>query len=270
MTTTTTTHDELPPDVAVVTPETVANRRQLEAQPEPPQSPDGGPQQQEDIGSPAITRGGVSVDWLVAPSLIGNHLLAIGNARNGARIANVLAGESIAFTIYRENLDDPPEDRYEQVVAILPPRNDGRSWPTALPSGVPTITANEYEVADGRFMIFAAMSGLLPDTERHLLVVTGITPDHTPFAVAPQEIGRYLHRRLPAFSLWQLLMRWLRKLLRLLARILSRILMPAGAALALAVLVLAVVGAIVLIDPAWMGLTYIDEAKRFFDWLPWR
>ena len=210
------------------------------------------------------------VEWVIEPHLIGNRLLAIGRARDGARVNDVLADEGIAFSVYREKdkYDDGSQD--EVVLYIVPRRNDGRVWPIENDVGVPIVIAHEYDVSDGRFLIYADTAEPLPDERRHTLRVWGLTPDGARLLLAEQGIARYAHVRLPRISLWSIIRRWLLMLWRRLRGMMRSLMWLGVALLVLGLLALTAIGAIVVIDPSWMGLEYIDDAKRFFDWLPWR
>ena len=222
---------------------------------------------------------GNSIEWLIPPHLISRTIVAAGLTNNGARVANVMDEESAAFNIYRINRAAPPPDRYEPVVVIVPRRNDGRDWPTTLPSGAQVITARQYSVSDSGFMFIADVGLLLPDEQQHVVTVAGTAPGNggRVQALARYDLGRYRHQRLPHISLWTLLMRLLATLLvpllllaALPATLLRLLWKPAAVLLALVLLVLAAVGAVVLIDPSWMGLAVIEKAEWLYSWLPWR
>ena len=222
---------------------------------------------------------GNSIEWLIPPHLISRTIVAAGHTNNGARVANVMDEESAAFNIYRINQAAPPPDRYEPVVVIVPRRNDGRDWPTTLPSGAQVITARQYSVSDSGFMFIADIGLLLPDEQQHVVTVAGTAPGNggRVQALARYDLGRYRHQRLPHISFWTLLMRLLADLLAVLLWLLAalwrlwRLLWkPASGLLALALLLLAAIGAVVLIDPSWMGLAVIEKAEWLYSWLPWR
>lgn len=215
---------------------------------------------------------GNSIEWLIPPHLISRTIVAAGLTNNGARIANVMDEESAAFNIYRINQAALLQDRYEPVVVIVPRRNDGRDWPTALPSGAQVITARQYSVSDSGFMFVADVGLLLPDEQQHVVTVAGTAPGNgrRVQALARHDLGRYQHQRLPHISLWMILMRLLAALLGLLATLLRLLWKPAALLLTLSLLSLAAIGAIVLIDPSWMGLAVIEKAEWLYSWLPWR
>ncbi len=201
------------------------------------------------------------IEWVVEPHLIGNRLLAIGRSRGGARINNVLSDDGTAFDVYRDGVSD--ELPGEVVLIIVPRRNDGITWAIETEQGVPIITAHEYDTSGGRFILYADTADLLPDERRHTLRVWGAMPDSGPRLLAEPAIGRYVHRRLPQVSLGSVIRRWLAALWR-------RFLWLGIVMLVLILLALSAIGAVVVIDPSWMGLEYIEEVNRFFDWLPWR
>lgn len=231
------------------------------------------PQQQPQTAMAAQPRRSL-VEWTIEPHLIGNRLLAMGRARDGARVNDPLAGEGIAFSVFRDKdrYDDGSQD--EVVLYVVPRPKDGMRWPVENELGVPIVTAHEYDVSDGRFLIYADTVDPLPDERRHTLRVWGLMADGGRRLLAEQEIGRYVHVKLPRISLWSILRRWLLMLWRRI-RGMMRSLMWLGVGLvALALLGLTVIGAIVVIDPSWMGLEYVEEAKGIFQWLlrllPWR
>lgn len=213
-----------------------------------------------------------SIEWLIPPHLVSRTIVAAGLTSNGARIANVMDEDSAAFNIYRINQAAILQDRYEPVVVIVPRRNDGRDWPATLPSGAQVITARQYSVSDGGFMFVADVGLLLPDEQQHVVTVAGTAPGNgrRVQALARHDLGRYRHQRLPHISLWMTLMRLLAALLRLLATLLRLLWKPAALLLTLSLLALAAIGAIVLIDPSWMGLAVIEKAEWLYSWLPWR
>ena len=221
--------------------------------------------------APVADGRGNAIEWLIPPHLISRTIVAAGLTNHGAKVANVLDEESAAFNIYRINPAALLPNRYEPVAVIVPRRNDGRDWPAALPSGAQVITARQYSVSDGGFMFIADMGRLLPDEQQHVVTVAGTAPGNGSRvqALARHDLGRYHHQRLPHISLWTLLMRLLAALLALLAA-LRLLWKPALLLLAAVLLALAAIGAIVLIEPSWMGLAVLEQAERLYSWLPWR
>lgn len=270
-----------PENAAATTPATPASPNAAPAVPNNAAAPVAPPEAAADgRGKAAAAEGrGNSIEWLIPPHLISRTIVAAGHTNNGARVANVMDEESAAFNIYRINQAAPPPDRYEPVVVIVPRRNDGRDWPTTLPSGAQVITARQYSVSDSGFMFIADVGLLLPDEQQHVVTVAGTAPGNggRVQALARHDLGRYRHQRLPHISFWTLLMRLLADLLAVLLWLLAalwrlwRLLWkPASGLLALALLALAAVGAVVLIDPSWMGLAVIEKAEWLYSWLPWR
>lgn len=271
-----------PENAAATTPATPASPNAAPAVPNNAAAPVAPPEAAatEGRGEAAAAEGrGNSIEWLIPPHLISRTIVAAGHTNNGARVANVMDEESAAFNIYRINQAAPPPDRYEPVVVIVPRRNDGRDWPTTLPSGAQVITARQYSVSDSGFMFIADIGLLLPDEQQHVVTVAGTAPGNggRVQALARYDLGRYRHQRLPHISFWTLLMRLLADLLAVLLWLLAalwrlwRLLWkPASGLLALVLLALAAVGAVVLIDPSWMGLAVIEKAEWLYSWLPWR
>lgn len=275
-----------PENAAATTPTTPASPNAAPAAPNNAAAPVAPPEAAatEVRGEAAAADGrGNSIEWLIPPHLISRTIVAAGHTNNGARVANVMDEESAAFNIYRINQAAPPPDRYELVVVIVPRRNDGRDWPTTLPSGAQVITARQYSVSDSGFMFIADIGLLLPDEQQHVVTVAGRAPGNggRVQALARHNLGRYRHQRLPHISFWTLLMRLLATLLATLlvpllllaalpATLLRLLWKPATVLLALVLLALAAVGAVVLIDPSWMGLAVIEKAEWLYSWLPWR
>lgn len=270
-----------PENAAATTPATPASPNAAPAVPNNAAAPVAPPEAVADgRGEAAAAEGrGNSIEWLIPPHLISRTIVAAGHTNNGAKVANVMDEESAAFNIYRINQAAPLPDRYEPVVVIVPRRNDGRDWPTTLPSGAQVITARQYSVSDSGFMFIADIGLLLPDEQQHVVTVAGTAPGNggRVQALARYDLGRYRHQRLPHISFWTLLMRLLADLLAVLLWLLAalwrlwRLLWkPASGLLALVLLALAAVGAVVLIDPSWMGLAVIEKAEWLYSWLPWR
>lgn len=214
------------------------------------------------------------IQWRIAPHLIDDGIICSGTLNMGARISDVMNGESAAFTIYRHSPELPPEQRYYPVIVIVPRRSDGRAWPAQMASGAQVIAADQY-VASGRdFMFYADLGGLLSDDEeQHILAVTGTVPGADRSALGRHDIHRYYHSRLPRRSLWSALrrrlMRWLRAALRWLKSTWKLLLKLAVIAVCIVIVAFAIIGFIVTMNPELLGLEIVDKAEWILRWLPW-
>lgn len=214
------------------------------------------------------------IQWRIAPHLADDRIICSGTLNMGARISDVMNGESAAFTIYRHSPELPPEQRYYPVIVIVPRRSDGRAWPAQMASGAQVIAAEQY-VASGRdFMFYADLGGLLADDEeQHILAVTGTVPGADRSALGRHDIHRYYHSRLPRRSLWSALrrrlMRWLRAGLRWLKSTWKLLLKLAVVAVCIIIVAFAIIGFIVTMNPELLGLEIVDKAEWILRWLPW-
>ena len=227
--------------------------------------PGASPMEQTDRNEP--------IQWLITPHLIEKSIVCSGVLRDGARISDVMNGESAAFSIYRHNPDLPPDQRFYPVIVIVPRRSDGRAWPAQMANGAQVIAAEQYVVSGHDFMFLADIGSLLPDNERHLLTVTGTIPGDDRRALGRQDIHRYIHSRLPRRSLASLLGRSagraMRKVLRWLKATWKLLLILAAIVVGVVVVAFAAIGFVVAMDPELIGLEIIDKAEWILRWLPW-
>lgn len=213
------------------------------------------------------------VQWLIAPHLIDKSIVCSGALRDGARISDVMNGESAAFSIYRYNPELPPDQRYLPVIVIVPRRSDGRAWPAQMANGAQVIAAEQYAVSGRDFMFIANIGSLLPDAEQHLLMINGTIPGDDRRALGRHDIHRYIHSRLPHQSLGPLLRRRLGRMLRGVLRWLKAtwkwLLMLTVIVIGVVVVAFAAIGFVVTMNPELLGLEIIDRAEWVLRWLPW-
>ena len=214
------------------------------------------------------------IRWWIEPHLIDDAIICSGTLNFGARISDVMNGESAAFTIYRHRPELPPEQRYYPVIVIVPRRSDGRAWPAQMASGAQVIAADQYVVSGRDFMFYADIGGLLSDDEeQHILAVTGAVPGADRSALGRRDIHRYYHSRLPRRSLWSALRRrllcWLRAGLAWLKSTWQLLLKLAVIAVCIVIVAFAIIGFIVTMNPELLGLEIVDQAQWILRWLPW-
>ena len=203
--------------------------------------------------------------WEVEPHLIDRRILAIGRVRDGARINDVLSGDHVAFGVYRDSSEDEPDGA--TVLYIVPRRHDGRMWPSETDSGALIVVATEYDVSGGRFMIYADTSNLLPNDQRHMLRIWGMTSEGIQTALTEHEIGRYSHSRLPSFSLWALLLRLLAAIWGMVLGFIPTLMWAFIGVIALAVLGIVAVGFMAIFQPLWSEAAC--AGMGVLNWLPW-
>ena len=205
--------------------------------------------------------------WRIEPHLVDNYLVAAGRLTDMTRLLDPLAGESAAFNVYRrESYDGNP---LELVAVIVPQRHNGQPWPDEMDSGAQIVTAQEYLASGDSFVVLANLGRLLSDEDKHGLMVWGATPGRASTVLDEQEIHRYRRSRLPQVSFLTKLRRWARIARRMLASIWKSALIVAAAGVGLGVVALAIIGAVVVIQPEWMGLEIVDKAQWLLSFLPW-
>lgn len=205
--------------------------------------------------------------WRIEPHLVENYLVAAGRLADMTRLLDPLSGESAAFNVYRrESYDGNP---LELVAVIVPQRQNGQPWPDEMDSGAQIITAQEYRASGDGFLVLANLGRLLSDEDKHGLMVWGATPGRASTVLDEQDIHRYRRSRLPQVSFFTKARRWARIGRRMLASMWKSVLIVSLIGAGMGVAALAIIGAMVVIQPEWMGLEIVDRAKWLLSFLPW-